>query len=513
MSSPLTQAAVLEIEHRLNMVDNFEYWCRQNLPDNQSPALHHLLTIHTIEQLIRGKLLLPNDKIAHRLLIMQPPGSAKSTYTSWLLAPWFLAQSPNKNILACSHSFDLVKSFGRRCRNTIDEKGKWLGYELSKDSKAADSWDTSNGGSYLAVGVNAGIAGRRADLGLIDDPIGDELQAQSKLFRDRLWDWYHNDFVPRLKPDSFRILICNRRHEDDLAGRLIDPKFSGNETSSWYVLSLPMEAGINDPLSRIPGERLWPEWFTEEMITDAKKNPRTWSGLYQQNPTPESGNVFKRDWMIEYSSLNDLPKNLRIYVTSDHAVSTERGANKNCFIPFGLDGDNHIWILPDVFWKVASPLDSVNAMFDIVKRRQPLRWRAEKGHISKSLRPLIDKFMEEKGLYFVIEEVTPSSDKLTRSGPIQGWMQQHRVHFPSFAPWYSDALFELMTFTGSGDDKADDFADALSHIGLMINTIVRPGKTSISKPSSLELPFIPTLSWAKASTRYLEKQRLAHLDN
>ena len=507
--TPQDQAKILELQRRLEIRGSFRKWCCENLPEDQVPAKHHDLIMETLQKLVKNQLLLPSGIIAKRLIIMLPPGAAKSTYTSWLFPGWFLNIKKGLTILAASYAYDLAESFGRRCRNTIDNFGHLLGYQLKQDSKAAGEWETTNDGRYFCAGVNAGIAGHRADLGLIDDPIGDEKQANSKLFRDRLWDWYRNDFVPRLKPQAWRVIICNRRHEDDLVGRLTNPKFPENEAEDWYVLSLPMEAEANDPLGRQPGERLWSEWFTEKQVADAKKNPRTWSGLYQQHPTPESGDFFQRSWVDGglYMSLSDLPKDLTIYSASDHSCSTSKGANKNCFGSFGVDGDYHIWILPDLFWQSCSPGDAVEAMFDIVRRRRPVNWTAERGHISLSLRPLIEKLMVEKGLFFVIDEKMAPGNKRMKCGAIAGMMQMHRVHFPCFAPWWSDALFEMMSFTGEGDDESDDFCDFLGLIGMKVNTIMRP--SSPLKEHTIEdeaiKPFVPTMGWLKEQGLLNEK--------
>jgi hypothetical protein len=53
--------------------------------------------------------------------------------------------------------------------------------------------------SRIAV-VGTGIAGFRAKIGLIDDPIRSRQDADSELIRDRIWDWYINDFrIGKLK--------------------------------------------------------------------------------------------------------------------------------------------------------------------------------------------------------------------------------------------------------------------------------------------------------------------------
>src|SRR5574339_532271 len=187
------------------------------------PAKHHLFIIEQLERVVRGEI--------NRLMICVPPGSAKSTYASVLFPPWYLAQRPNQSILACSYSSVLASRFGKRCRNIVDANGPALGYSLKTDSKAADDWETTNGGLYFCAGVGAGIAGHRADLGLIDDPIGSQEDADSELVREKQWDWYLADFVPRLKPQAARVIIANRRHEDDIIGKILQ-----QEPNDWTVV-------------------------------------------------------------------------------------------------------------------------------------------------------------------------------------------------------------------------------------------------------------------------------------
>ena len=86
------------------------------------PAAHHLLLIDRLEKVARGEL--------KRLAVFMPPGSAKSTYSSILFPPWFLANAPGKSLIAASHSVDLAEKFGRRVRGLITERGPVLGVEF-----------------------------------------------------------------------------------------------------------------------------------------------------------------------------------------------------------------------------------------------------------------------------------------------------------------------------------------------------------------------------------------------
>ena len=205
------------------------------------PAAHHLLLIDRLEKVARGEL--------KRLAVFMPPGSAKSTYSSILFPPWFLANAPGKSLIAASHSVDLAEKFGRRVRGLITERGPVLGVELSPDSQAAGRWALTSGSEYLAAGVGTGILGFRADGVVIDDPIRSREEAWSERARESTWEWYRADLLTRLRPGGFVVLVCTRWHESDLAARALND-------SDWGVISLPAEAKDGDPLGRAPGESL-----------------------------------------------------------------------------------------------------------------------------------------------------------------------------------------------------------------------------------------------------------------
>jgi hypothetical protein len=82
-----------------------------------------------------------------------------------------------------------------------------------------------------------------------------------------------------------------------------------------------------------------------------RRNPVGFSALYQQQPTPAEGDFFKKDIPADLSAAQ-LPKNLRIYAASDHAVGTKQTNDRNCLLIVGVDEDDNIWLL-DCWWKRA----------------------------------------------------------------------------------------------------------------------------------------------------------------
>ncbi len=461
------------------------------------PAKHHKFCIDRMEDVLEGKI--------KRLMLLLPPGSAKSTYSSVLLPPHYLGRRPGSKILSCSHSGDLAESFGRKARNLVEFKHKELGFELCTHSKAAGRWETTNGGEYYAAGVGSGIAGYRADLGLIDDPIGKKEDAESKLLRDKQWDWYNYDFLPRLKPNASIILIQTRWHEDDLAGRLL-----AIERSRWNVVSIPLYAEENDVLGRKVGETLWPEYFTQEHCEQCKANP-AFVSLYQCRPSPEDGDYFLKDWLIEYDE-EDLPSNLKLYVGSDHAVRKKTENDKHCIIPAGLDSNGDLWILPDVWWKRADVGEAVDAMFDTCKRHTPLWWWAGKDMISGSIAPFLARMSIEKKAWVPLIELPESKDLSALAQPIRGMCRNHRVHFPRFASWWPEAKHELLSFPNG---THDDFIAALSKLGRGLTNMVNPQRAVAIAQDELLLPCQPlTRMWLRRShEQKVRENRLVNMGN
>ena len=108
-----------------------------------------------------------------RICVNIPPRHGKSQLVSIYFPAWFLGRNPNKKVMMVSHTTDLAVDFGRKVRNLIaldDYKSVFPTVRLASDSKSAGRWNTSVGGEYYACGVGSALAGRGADLLLVDDP-------------------------------------------------------------------------------------------------------------------------------------------------------------------------------------------------------------------------------------------------------------------------------------------------------------------------------------------------------
>lgn len=401
----------------------------------------------------------------------------------------------NWNVLAASHTTELAEKWGRRVRNLISEHALTLNAHLAQDSQAAGRWALDSGAEYYAAGVGTGIAGFRAKLGLIDDPIRSRQDADSELIRERIWDWYINDFCTRLVPGARKVLIQTRWHEDDLAGRALNHE-------KWHVIELPAQAVEDDPLGRKPGEWLWTDGDygygkqLEELkaITPA----RTWSALYQQRPAPEEGDYFKSDWLKPYDKAPDRTT-MRVYGGSDYAVTAD-GGDYTVHALVGVDPEGRMYLL-DLWRQQASSDVWIESFCNLVLKWKPLEWAEETGQIKASLGPFIDRRQRERKAYVKRTQFPTRGDKSIRAQSMRGRMALEGLYVPTQASWFADFRAELLSFPAG---KHDDQVDAIGLIGQLLDRI-QPGRVNAPTQKS----FRPNDSYSQIARRQTNSWKTA----
>lgn len=451
-------------------IDKFSY--------EPKPAAHHELLISKLQDVADGK--------CKRLMVFMPPGGAKSFYANVMFSAWFIGRNPGKKLITASYSQEVADKWGRRVRSIVrdEQYAELMSAGLSKDSQAAGRWALSTDAEYYAVGVGGSVTSFRADLGVIDDPVKGREEAESETIRSKIIEWYKSDFWTRLKPGAAVVLIMTRWHEEDIAGWLLEEAKSGGE--QWEVLSLPMEAEANDPLGRNPGEILWPEWFTPEMVAIAKRDARTWTSLYQQRPTPEDGDFFKREWLQFY---DELPQNLKKYGASDYATKDGSG-DYTVHIVGGVDVLDDLYII-DLWREQKDPMVWVDALISLIVQHKPLQWGEGKDIIAGSLGSFIDKRQRETQAYCYREQFTmPArsgdiSGKQMAAQAIRGRFAQRKVWLPRNAPWLADFIHELMMFPNG---KYDDQVDTIALFGRMLGDMAKAQEAKAPTEPEFRLP-------------------------
>lgn len=373
-----------------------------------------------------------------------------------------LGLDPTRDVIAASATADLAEGFGRDVRNCIasqEYQALFPETQLAEDSQAKGRWNTRQGGAYVAVGVGGQLYGK-GGAAIVDDPFGSWADAQSEVQRERVWDWYQGTLYNRIRPKQPIIVIQHRMHEDDLAGRLIEKQAQGGD--KWEIVNLP--ALISDPP--------WIERYDSAALERIRinTNPRQWSALYLQNPTPDEGTFFKREWFELFD-----PRKIRghSYITGDFAVTegdgdfTEIGTHKfvELTLYLGCDG-----------WYGQTTSDQwIDRLCDQIGAHKPMCFFGETGPIRRAIEPFLLRRMRERRTYCRLEWLSRPSDKATMARGLQAMAASGRVKIAD-TEYGHRILNQLLQFPAG---KYDDAVDMAALMGMAIDQAHPAVSTSI----------------------------------
>lgn len=325
-----------------------------------------------------------------------------------------------------------TSSFGYRFQEEYDEVAM---VERVRESDTVYDIQVSGNHNFFANGILV------HNCLLIDDPTKGREDAESETARRKQKDWYTSVARTRLMPGGAIVVIQTRWMEDDLAGWLLD----AHSHEDWEVLTLP---AISEE-----GKPLWPEMYdlpTLEMIRDSVGS-RDWNALYQQNPIPDAGDFFKREWFQFYDTP---PTGIYVYGASDFAVTEGKGDYTEHGV-FGLDDKNNIYIM-DWWSGQTNSAEWIDSLLDLQDQWQTQRWFGEAGVIRRAIEPQLAKRMEERKVYPNIEWLASMSDKATRARNFQGRAANRKIFLPRKTQWAADLLSQIVRFpAGLHDDKVD----------------------------------------------------------
>jgi predicted phage terminase large subunit-like protein len=427
----------------LGLVDWAEFVLAQS---EQVPAAHHRRLMTELDAVSRGE--------TDRLMVLMPPGSAKSTYVSVLFPAWYLGRHRRAALIMACHTDSLASHFGRRTRALVQEHGAVLGYKLATDERAANRWRTSRGGEYFGAGIRGPITGRRADLVIIDDPVKSWAEADSPMCREHAWEWYRSDLLPRLKPGGRVVLVMTRWHQDDLGGRILDME------PGWSVLRLPALAVPPDPLGRAEGEALWPDW--EDTAALARKRTamgeRAFAALFQQDPRPPSGGLF----MPERIGFCELPPSEAPAVRAWDLAAALPAPGKDPDWTVGLrlerDADER-FVVTDIQRLRGSPGEVEAAILTTAQRDGAgvlVALPQDPGQAGQAQ----TAYLTRKLAGFTVKSSPETGAKLTRAGPVAAQVEAGNLRLLR-AGWNRGFLEELRDFPhGRKDDQVDALARA-----------------------------------------------------
>jgi predicted phage terminase large subunit-like protein len=398
-----------------------------------------------------------------RVIINIAPRMGKSEFSSYLFPAFFLGNFPEKKIIMGTHTAGLSEDFGRRVRNLLadeDYHGLFPQTLVADDQKAAGKWSTSAGGQYYAAGVGGALAGRGADLFVIDDPHSEQdVKANSRLAFDTAWSWFQTGPLQRLMPGGAIIIVMTRWGKLDLTGRLIDYQAKNPEAEPWEIVELP--AILNEDTEN--EKSLWPEQWPLATLkaTKASIDPQYWNAQYMQQPTSNSAAIISRkSWRVWEG--DEPPRCDYIIQSWDTAFETSNTADYSACTTWGVfyneeERDQAQVILLDAFKdRMAFPELKAIAL------KHYKEWTPDAFIVEKKAAgaPLIQ---ELRAVGIPVEEFSPSrgNDKIVRLNAVSDLFASGVVWAPD-TRWAREVIEEVASFpNGENDDYVDTTSQAL----------------------------------------------------
>jgi len=454
-----------------------------------SLAEHHRVICRAIQRCV--------EKRHGRLMIMAPPGAAKSTYTSVVAPTWIMGKWPGKRIIGASYGSELAEKQSKKARAICRSKRYQKLWETSipHDQRAADEWALENGSTYMCGGILSGLTGNRGDVVFADDLLKGRNEAESETIRTRTWEAYRDDLRSRLVSGGSLILMNTRWHMLDVSGMILPSEwrgesgiFLGSDGLEWEVISLPAKVETplqeaTDPMGRKIGEYLWPDYWDEAhwrqsdpalgaRDTNTPTGRRAWYSMYQQIPHPDDGVLFKRE---DFRWYEEVPARLRVYMAADWALTDSllsADPDYTRVAVAGLDDGKNEEGAPRLYFLDAYSARkgeeiTVPAVVRLIKKwRSRLRkYIGEQGNIEKLVGGLIKRECKDRGVPQLMRELLPTAgagNKVAKAGAFRKLVEEGRVWLPIGKDWAEELVDECCAFPGGAHD---DFVDVGSLFG------------------------------------------------
>ena len=416
---------------------------------------HHARLAKLFEEITQGK--------RKRVIVNIAPRHGKSELISYLAPAWFLGNHPAKKVIMASHTADLAVNFGRRVRNLVGSdqyKDIFPDISLQADSKSASRWGTNFNGEYFAIGVGGALAGRGADLFIIDDPHSeqDAKLGKSDVFLPA-WEWFQSGPLQRLMPGGAIVVVMTRWSKLDLTGQIVNQMVKNDDVDQWEVVEFP--AILEDKMgNEVP---LWPEfWSIEELqARRAAIDVRYWNAQYMQNPVSEEGALIKREWWNIWEE-EDPPVCEFIIMTLDAAQEANNRADYNALTTWGVffneDVNNYNIILLNAIKQRLEFPELKQLCIEEYREWEPDAFIVEKKSNGAAL------YQEFRRMGIPVGEFTPGKgqDKISRVNAVSDLFAGGVVWAPD-RRWAHEVIEECNDFpAGANDDLVDSTTLALS---------------------------------------------------
>lgn len=316
-------------------------------------------------------------------------------------------------------------------------------------------------GSFRNTTVGGAITGESLDLGIIDDPIKGREAANSDTIREKVWEWFADDFFTRFSEEAGLLIIGTRWHIADPIGKLIDSAPENLKVLKYSAIA------TKDEKHRKAGEVLFPELKSLKFILARKKiqGISNFEALYQQSPVSEGECIFNEEDFGWYRT----PKRYdKIVISWDTASKAKQINDPSVATVWGIHANGY-----DLLEVVAKRMKYPELKREALNLGE--KWRSAVEFYARNV--LLTILIEDKSSgqaliqdlkansNFNIVAILPENDKIVRASTCSPQVEDGKVFLKTGAPWVQEYVEELTLFpNGEHDDRVDSTSQFLNWI-------------------------------------------------
>lgn len=451
------------------------------MPGRFQSNWHIVASCREYERIYRGE--------NSRLMINQPPSTAKSVVANVFFPAWVWAQSPEWGFANFSYTDLIPKRDQGYLKNLIESTWyrRLFGHKFKLETISKEWLKNNRGGWRFGGGIGGGGLGLHPHVIVIDDP---QKGTFSREQMKKAADWYANTVSTRgLILKCAIILIMQRLQASDLCGMILGEQGSGAEEilgdaaseivgNDWKHLCFPMRF---DPKHRyrcpedirtIDGELLWPSMISEQEVARSMREmslngePNV-AAQFGQDPLSQNRNLFEDvdSALIRYEDLPEKLRHGRAIRSWDRAATPEdvghdpdRTAGVLSVDYDGIEYVVHIIVLRK------GPADRDRAIVKIAeadaKQWDNYRVNVEEtsGADGKQAYQALHSELSRHGIVCMSSPATKSKE--IRASPAAGAIKYGMMRILAGRDWTPIATNELKLFPFGAHD---DIVDALAH--------------------------------------------------
>jgi phage terminase large subunit-like protein len=357
-------------------------------------------------------------------------GAGKTTTCTVAKTIHLLLKNPNLRILIASKTSGHAQTILKEIKAQFEENQLLAEiFGTYYDPKRVKKWDNTEievlprtsmakEGSVTTLGVGSQVVGKHYDV-IISDDLVDEENSRTKHMRDKQRTWYYQSLDPTLEPPDPEVehrgehhRLGTRYHYDDLYGHLIE-----NELKEHHQII---------PALNREGRTPWPKKFSSKYFFEKKKKAGIiiFNAQYQCDTEAMKGTIFVYD-DCQLIEPNKIPKNLRIYMGVDLAITESESADQFALVVLGVDGDNNRYILDYYANQIRFGMQT-EKIIEYYEKWKPIRCCIETNAYQKAqYQHLKDEYDSDMRL----KPVNQDKDKITRAWKLSNLFENKKMFF------------------------------------------------------------------------------------